>query len=306
MNIIYPLTVTTAMVKAGTTIVAEDSTPAWVTGTNYTIGTEVHVVATHKVYRDAVGGVSSVSPELAPLRWGKGIRPTNRWAPFDWYADTKATATGSLTYVLQPGYFNALGLYGLVGDGYAVTVKDAPGGTVMFSQSGALEDAPLDWYEWLFAPVVPLTQLVFTDIDISPTAELTVTISSSTGGTVGLGMLTLGDYLSLMVSEGEVEGVEQGCTLEPITNSYVDFDEYGALTIQRRPAATNLRAQIVLHRNSARYAVWVLRKVMDTPVAVVLADEAGLEDLTTFGLINATVAYRKRQVDINATIKGIM
>ena len=40
MNILQPITITDDMIGAGTSL-AEDTTPAWVSGTSYTVGQEV-------------------------------------------------------------------------------------------------------------------------------------------------------------------------------------------------------------------------------------------------------------------------
>lgn len=99
MNFINPITVTAAMIGAGTTL-SEDSTTAWAAYTA-AVGDYRHVVSTHRVYRCAVAGASATSPELDPTVW-VDTRPTNKWAPFDIYTSTAATGTTSFTYVLTP------------------------------------------------------------------------------------------------------------------------------------------------------------------------------------------------------------
>ena len=135
MNIIRPIAITDAMVGAGTTV-PEDPTPAWVSGTSYLVGNEVHLPSTHRVYRCGVATSSSTPPNTAIANW-TDVRPTNRWAAFDVYTSTKTTGTTSLTFVLSPGYFNALALYGVTADSYSIVVKDAPGGTTARPSTGA-------------------------------------------------------------------------------------------------------------------------------------------------------------------------
>jgi hypothetical protein len=129
MNILTPLTITGAMILAGTTIAEPDaSETAWVSAGTYTVGQERIRTTTHRVYEcvQASSGRTAL-PEVDTAYWLEK-RPTKRWAPFDSYTSTAASGTTSMTYVLQPGYFNALAMYGLIGTSAAITVKDAPAG----------------------------------------------------------------------------------------------------------------------------------------------------------------------------------
>ena len=301
MNIIKPITITSAMFS---TALAEDPTTAWVSGTTYAVGNERHVVATHRVYKDAVGGASTISPELDPTRWAD-MRPTNKWAPFDIYTNTKASTVTSLTYVLTPGYFNAVALYGLVGTQYSVILKDAPGGAVIFSQSGQLSEAPLNWYEYLFGTPKPISKLIFSDLPIRPQAELTLTISAATGEPVGVGMIVCGDYVSL-VGSGDWGGTQYGASAEPVTYSYIKTNDDGTTTIVKRHSATNLRCTVSMPRDQADAVLQSLQDVLDVPVAWVATNAPGYLGLTTFGIGSAQMAYDSFGVaNLTITVKGL-
>lgn len=303
MNIITPITITDAMIGAGTTL-SEDSTSAWTSGT-YAVGDLRHVVATHRVYKCAVAGSSTVSPELDPTRW-VDMRPTNKWAPFDIYTSTAATGTTSFTYVLSPGYFNAVALYGLTGGSYSLTVKDAPGGSTIYSSSGYLLDDPLGWYEYLFASPKYIKKLVFTDIPIRPTAELTLTITAATGQPVGLGMLVVGDYRSL-AGGGEWGGGLHGSSAEPITYSYINTADDGTTSIVRRNAATNLRVTVAMPREEADAVLQAMQDVLDTPVAWIASSKVGYRGLTTFGLGSGSMSYDSFDIaTLTINVKGLV
>lgn len=303
MNIITPITITDAMIGAGTTV-AEDPTPAWVSGAAYTVGQEVHLASTHRVYRCAADTSGTLAPNTAITVWSD-MRPTNRWAPFDQYTSTAATATTSLTYVLKPGFFNALALYGLVGVSYAVTVKDAPGGAVVYSRTGAFFEDPDGWYEYLFGILKPLDKLVLTGMPLRPDAELTVTITAASGAKVALGMLVVGDFKSLL-GGAYWGGAERGSSAEPITYSYIRTEEDGTTTIRRRHSATNLRVQVVMPIQSADYALNAIREVLDVPVAVVSTTARHHTGLTTFGLVSGGVSYDGPLARANIIVKGLI
>lgn len=273
------------------------------------IGDQVIRTQTHRRYRSVkalTAAENVVAPELAPDVW-QDIGPTNRWAPFDIYANTRATGTGALTYVLKPGFFNSLALYGLVGTQYSVTVKDAPSGSTMYSRTGFLADDPDGWYEYLFITPTPRQQIVLAGIPIRATAEVTITITSGVGQPVGIGMIVVGDMDSLIGAGAEWGGVEHGASAEPTSYSYIHTDEYGQTRIVRRHAATNLRCSIKLPRRYADSALQKIRAVLDQPVAVIASDKPGFAGLNVFGLISsAPVSYDSFNVaSIEFTVKGL-
>lgn len=302
MNIISPITIADANLSSST--LAEDSTAAWTSAT-YAAGDLRHVVTTHRVYKCAVAGSSTVSPELDPTRW-VNLRPTNKWAPFDVYTSTQAVGTTSFTYVLLPGYFNAIYLAGLTGASYTVTVKDAPGGTVIFTATGFLSDDPIGWYEYLFSPIKPRRALVFRDIPTRPNAELTITIAAAASAAVGLGLCVVGDYRSLF-GTGAFGGPLAGATAEPITYSYIKTADDGTVTIVKRTAATNLRVNVAMPREEADAVLQSIQVVLDVPVAWITTDKAGYAGLTTFGLGSGSLSYDSPAVaNLSIVVKGLI
>jgi hypothetical protein len=303
MNIISPITITSAMIGAGTTL-AEDTTSAWTSAT-YVVGDERHVVATHRVYKCAVAGSSTISPELDPTRW-VDKRPTNKWAPFDIYTSTAAATVTTMTYVLTPGYFNALALYGLTGSQYTLTIKDATGGTVIYTKSGFLYADPLGWYEYLFGVLKITNKLVFTGIPIRPASEITLTITAASGQPVGLGMLIAGDYVSLS-GAGSWGGAQYGASAEPVTYSYIKTNDDGTTQIVKRHSATNLRVTIAMPREEADAVLQSVQSVLDVPVAWIATDAAGYAGLTTFGIGSGSMKYDSFNIaNFDITVKGLI
>ena len=291
------------MLGAGTTL-AEDSTAAWTSAT-YAVGDERHVVATHRVYKCALAGSSTISPQLDPTRW-LDKRPTNKWAPFDIYTSTAAATVTTMTYVLTPGYFNSIALYGLTGSQYSLSVKDATGGTVIYSKSGFLYADPVGWYEYLFGALKITNKLVFTDIPIRPAAELTITITNAAGQPVGLGLVAAGDYLSLS-GDGVFGGAQYGASAEPVTYSYIKTLEDGTTQIVKRHSATNLRVTISMPREEADAVLQSMQNVLDVPVAWVATDARGYAGLTTFGIGSGSMRYDSFNIaNFDISVKGLV
>jgi len=55
------------------------------------------------------------------------VRPSNRMAAFDPELDTVTRALGEITYVLRPGFFTGLGIWGMAGDQFSVVIRNKPG-----------------------------------------------------------------------------------------------------------------------------------------------------------------------------------
>ncbi len=309
MNFIKPITITSAMIAAGTSI-AEPAAgeTAWVSGATYALDAEVIRATTHRRYvaKQAHTGRSQL-PEQDGAYW-TDVGPTQRWAPFDQYVSTGASSTTSLTYVLRPGYVNAMSLYGLVGTSISITLKDEPGGTTIYSQSGPLFDDPAGWYEYLFIQPSPITKLSRSNLPIRPDAELTITVSAASGQPVGIGMIVLGDLVDLVGDLSEFGGTEYGAQAEPVTFSYIKTDDFGETTIVRRSAATSMSAKIVLPAKNADDALRLIQDVLDVPVAwIALPGNPKYKVLNVFGLGSARVSYENYSMArIDLTVKGMI
>ena len=304
MNILTPLTITDAMILAGTTIAEPDaSETAWVSAGAYSLGQERIRSTTHKVYECVQASTGRTAlPEVDTAYWLEK-RPTKRWAPFDSYTSTAASGTASMTYVLQPGYFNALGMYGLVGTSAAITVKDAPGGATIYSNTVSLLENPLGWWEFLFLPVRQIGKIILTNIPIRPTAELTITL---TGASVAIGMINVGDYKSL-IGDGDWGGTQYGASAEPVSYSYIKTNADGTTTIVRRNAATSMRASIILPRDQADYALACVQDVLDVPVSWVATDANGFTGLNVFGLGSGSLSYDSFNIaTLDLSVKGMI
>ena len=291
MNVLIPLTITEAMLRSGTSI-AEPAAGevVWTSGGTYTVGQYRIRTQTHRVYKCVQDhSARTVPPEDDPAYW-QDWDPTQRHAPFDPYTSTATQTTGSITLVLQPGFFNAISLYGMLGTSLSVVVKDSPGGTIIYSQTTDLYEQARGLYELLFSPLRQLTQLARRGIEISPTAELTVTIDSGSGDPVELGMLNIGDFAPLI---GETEfrqaqfgGTEYGAAAQPKTYSYIKFDADGTVEIKRRGSATDLRGSCVIPQEQADSAVALIQSVLDKPVSCIATTAQGYDYLNVFGLLS--------------------
>ena len=307
--VLVPTTITAAMLSSSTAVEPGAGETAWAAGTSYAIGQEAILTSTHKVYTNLLGGVNATSPELALTgatpRWLE-TRPTNLWAAFDGQIVTQTALVTPLTYVMTPGLFNAIAIYGLDGSNIAITVKDAPGGSVVYSYSASLIAPPVDYYDYYFGVIRPLTKVLVSGITPYANPEVTITITSGAGVTVKAGMIAFGNLRSLVSVEG-TGGTQYGAKAKPTTNSYIGKDIYGNVKIIRRSSATDMDIQVVVPVADTDLVLASLQQVLDVPAAWIGSDLPNYSGLNVFGLASGDVTYTNQtHSTITINVKGFI
>lgn len=293
MKFLRPKDITDAMITSAT-IAAPDvagGETEWVASGSYALGVERTHTPTRQVYECVAAHTGiSTTPDQDPTRW-KAKRPMNKYALLDGYVNTKSLGPSPLTYVIRPGFMNSLLIYGAVGAAVHVVYRATAGGTVLVDRTVSLIEGALGWYEYFFGEPRILNKLVMRDFPIRPDPELTITFTGT--GSVGCGMLALGDFVPLAsVLPG---GTQFGAKAEPITFSYIKFEADGTVKIVRRGSATNLRFTVFLGDLDGDAALQKVQSILDVPVAVVASDLPGYDGLNTFGLVSASLSYDSKK-----------
>lgn len=305
MKIIVPYEITPAMILTGTTVAEPASSEtAWVSGGTYVAGDMRIRAETHRVYKCAadISG-SSTPPEDDPLHW-VDIGPTLLWAPFDYYQSTKALAPSALTYVLEPGYFNALAMYGI--QGQSVDIHMEAGGVVYHDETVFMVQDPEGWYEYLFLPVRGVDKLTRTNLPIKPGMQLSITVhNTDVVAQAGLGTLIVGDLFDF--TAGQLGGTLWGAEAQPVTYSYIDTDEFGETKIVKRRSATDLQCSVLVPTGQADVALAKLQSLLDIPVACIPTTAKYAQGLSIYGLITtAPVRWENHHfATIEFTVKGL-
>lgn len=255
---------------------------AWVTGTTYTAGVYIIDTVSHLVYQDGVGGVSNVAPRNAPVRWGTGVRPTNKWALADKYKSTRTVSASPLEVTLRPGAVADVVLFGLDGVSTARLEQwDAPSGTKVYDEeiSGVGWGGDL-WVSYYFDMPFTKDRMDFRGLVLSSTNEIKLTLTGE--ASVGLGILAVGRYenIGLTIS---------GASANPVDYSRITVNEFGDTTIVRGRVATDLRADVLIDRSAAAGAKRIIDRLAGKPCVVSLNDLPHDEYLSTFGLVSAEV-----------------
>lgn len=255
---------------------------AWVTGTTYTAGAYVIDTVSHMVYQDGAGGASSVAPRLAPVRWGTGVRPTNKWALADQYKSTRTVSASPLVVTLRPGAVADVVLFGIDGVSSARLEQwDSPGGTKVkdIEISGVGWSGDL-WVSYYFDMPFTKDRMDFRGLVLSSTTELKLTITGEAD--VALGILAAGRYESLGLTI-------HGATASPVNYSRITVNDFGDTTIIPGRVATDLRAEVICDRSAATRAKRLMDGMAGKPCVLSLSDLPQDEYLSTFGLVSADV-----------------
>lgn len=291
---------------------AEDTNPAWSSGTTYnTLGQRVYSATTHRVYENLKTDSSNVNKDptvLANQATAAGVGtywldvgPTNKYAAFDGLVNTQLSAASPVVIVMKPGAFNGFALLGVDADTLTVTVKDATGGNVIWSQpSLPMEGSmPGDYYEYFYDRFKPLTRYTATGIDPYGASEITITLTKATGN-VKLGMLAIGDMRPLGIPQRDA-------TVDPVDYSRIKTDGYGGLQVKKGPTATNMRITAKMEIEDANTIKDTIDQVMGIPCLVVGSKAKLYEWMTTFGLVTASITpqdypYVTMTVNVRGTI----
>lgn len=297
-------------VTSGGVELAEDPSDAWVSTETYIAGERVHLVSTHRVY-EATGatGNTNKNPSLPVNQFNAAgvatfwieVGPTNRTAMFDGLISSETVADSPLTFTLTPGAFNGFALFGIDADSYSVTVKDQPGGDVIYGEPiTALEGSkPADYYEYFFDRFKPLKQFVRTGIEMYGDSEISITLSKSSGQ-VRLGMFAIGDMKPIGIPQRDA-------VVSPGGFTYFKQDAFGNATVKKRPNATSMSISCVMPIENANAVKADIDSISATPVVVVGSEAALYEWMTTFGLVTADITpVPYPDATIKLSVKGFI
>lgn len=305
-KLLIPTPITGSMLASSTVAEPAAGETAWASGGTYAVGDYRVSTTAHRIYsctRDHAG--RTTAPENDAGYWNDE-GPSNRWAMFDNEVSTQTLdASGTYTVVLRPGNVSALAIYKIAGTSATITIKDAPGGTVVYTQTFDLSEPPLDWYDWAFGRIKPLDRLVVDGLVPYYDCEATITITNGSSP-AGAGMFIVGDMVSLL-GESTFGGTQYGATVEPVTFSYISTDEFGTTSIKRRKATTDMRISVALEQTEADYAISVVQSVLDVPCAVIATTSAIHQSYNVFGLVSGSYsADSYRMGTFNLYVKGMI
>jgi hypothetical protein len=305
VRVMVPIDVKANMIKAGTSIPEPDTSKgevAWAPSANQVVANERTYSGSIWLCKLAHAG-RTTTPDLDVLYWTK-LGPTNRMAPFDDYSNTKVVGVGTMTYVVQPGFLNGLAVYGMEGAAYSIVVRNGPGGAVLRSWGGDLYSQATGLYELLYSPLLPTEQLSFDDIPLSPSAEVTITVTTAPGGRVAIGTIKMGDWRQF-IENGMPGGTRHGAESTRKSRTLREYNADGTYKIVRRSSSRDVNCSIAVHPDQAMQADAILGEVEDLAVPFEASGLPKYGYLNTLGFVTGSVRADSSGVtSINLKVEG--
>jgi len=284
VSFIRPLTIVPSMITSTTAVTKLPAEGEWSAMGTYTKGQVVFRTAVGRRFENKIPGMNGNLPEEDRERW-YDLGATDQTTMFDAEVSSESIAPDVLTTVFRPGAFNAGWLLKLTGTSLTFTVKDAPGGATVFTETISLEDSqPDDYWEHLFDPYRPRTEYLVTGLEPYMSCEVTVSIAFP-GSVARCGMASLGDLVS-------VGGLAlTGATAEPKSYSRIVTDERGKTSIETGKSALDLTGSCLVALDVADTVVDALRSTLGVPCPWILTDSQNMRSLRGFGLGTFKLTY---------------
>ncbi|WP_313075879.1 hypothetical protein [Melaminivora sp.] len=304
-RVMVPVKIMPAMIAAGTTV-AEPNVAggevAWVSGAAYAVNdVRTHQGAKWSCVRAHTG---RTTPPPADLSYWLRKGPSDRMAPFDDYASTKARGQGTVSFVLTPGFVTGVSVYGPEGAAYAITARSTPGGPVIREKHGDLFAQAAGFWELLFAPLPALEKVSLDGIPLAPNAEITVTVTAPANGAVAVGDIKVGDWRQL-IGDADWGGVEYGAEAERKSYTYRRDNDDGTYDIVPRGNARNVTCRIVIDAEQAMYADAILGEIINVAVPFEASGLPRYGYLNTLGFVSGGIrADTWGTTSLNLSIKG--
>lgn len=314
MNILLPITITQAMIAAGTNIPSVDpdvGEVAWISGTNYAVG-DRRVDAGYN-YECVQAVTSAPQNTYAPSdvrsakHWLKDEgAPSNRMAPFDEYVFTKARRLGSIKYVLTPPFFNGLAMYGAESDNVEITLRDEVGGTVLVSKSREMWEQAYGEWEYLFGNLQKTTKYTSAGLPMRPAAELEIVLSRNVPTVEAeLGYLSVGQWQTLLAPLNNIPGTQYGAEVTPRSYSYFKRNDDGTYTRRKGRVAKVITASVLIDSRDAPRVAALLEKIIDIPVAIEASSLPKYGHISTVGFVTGSVVSESWGVSrVNFKVDG--
>jgi hypothetical protein len=263
----------------------------WSSGATYAKNARVIRTATHRVYRDAVGGVSSIAPNVDVTRWiDEG--PTNRWAWADGRSNTKSVDTSPLTIAFTPGSISAIGLSGMEGVATVrVEVRDTTGGELVYDQYHSARDfgGHSPWWSWFFIKPMYVSKMLIDGLPPYPECEVRLTFTGY-GPSVSVGSIMPGNWLSM-------GGVEYGISCKPRDYSYSVTDEWGNSIDRPGETTQDLSCSAAFYTGQANSVHRAITRLLGRPAFFVPDPQNKYAYLMTSGVIkSASIAPRDPKI----------
>jgi len=264
---------------------------AYDAGTAYAAADRVQDNTAHMIYQSVQA--ANTGHALTDTDWWIPVSANNVWAPFDDEIGTTSETLSPNVYVLRPGGTGGLGMFDIAARTAQVIMKDAPGGTTVYTRDIDLDASIIESiYEWFFVEWEPQTDVVLTDLPEQFTAcELTVTLTA-TSGMAGIGVMKPGVVIG-------IGNTKMGAKVGIVSYTKKTRNDFGNLTIVRRTNSKKNTLAVVTEKSRFN-RVYRTLKALDGVLCVFIGTRrAGFDPLLIYGF------YVDFSIDIEYTSKHL-
>lgn len=225
-------------------------------------GTHTATAHIHRLYESLAAANTGNRPAISADKW-QDIGPTNKWAMFDTYRNTRTWAASPATFVVAPGdrADTIVGL-GLLADTVTVTVTVTEGDEEVEIYSATEELLTRDVYDiwdYFFGPVEQKTFFYRDDLPLFSAAKITFSATRAVGP-VGIGDLHLG--VGAFLGSAQYEAESDALNFSEVKRA-INGD---AAFIKRRSVPTT--SQVAFFKKALTRRLVRLRDALNAEVAV--------------------------------------
>lgn len=271
MRLVQPEAVTPASLISSN--VPEDDYPAWAEG-EYKQGERV--IYEHRIYEVLAETTADKPPDgllTHPPSW-LDVGATNRWRMFDDKIGTQTKQLGSIDVDLRlSGVVNSIAVLNAAGRSITVRMTDPIDGVVYERETSLVDAGVTNWYDYYFAPIPKVTDIVLTDLPAYGTADLQIEVSAGAED-AAVGHVVIGRLRDIGVA---LHGTSVGI----IDYSRKTTDEFGNTAVVERGFSKRAEFDVVVDTEHLGMVQRLLASIRATPVLWI--GEGTMEETILFG-----------------------
>ena len=298
MKVIRPITITPAKVLSST---ATEVYSEWSSAITYNTGDRVIYV--DNIYESLKANNLNKIPKDTPTDWLL-VGATNKMSMFDTQVMSQTTETETLSVSFAPGStFNTIAFLNIQGNVISASVKDAPGGTEVYSESIQLDNSTesvIDWYTYFFEEFDYRSEVVFSGIPPYATGVVDVTITSGAGEVVAIGSTSVGSVIDL----GDTQyGLNYGIR----DYSVKETNEFGNTKFAVRAYSKRMSPVLMTANTRLNYVTKTLENLRATPTVFIGTDDPKFPT-TIYGFLkdwNLEISYPNHSM-ISIEVDGLI
>lgn len=300
MKLIRPVTITDSVLVASN--VLENDYAEWLVGTTYSIGNEVIVLSTHRIYESLTDTNVGNDPTTDDGTNWLNTGATNRWKAFDNTISDQTTNTTSITYELDPSSLvNAIAMFNLDATDVDITVTDPVEGVVYNENVSLLDNSAVEnWWGYFFEPIVRKSEFVKFDLPNYASATVDLSINTNTGDTAKVGQIVIGNQKTLGLTT-------YGTTISIQDYSTKDTDTFGNVIITERRFAQLVDYDVKLATSTVRDVQKTLANFRATPIVYSGTEDGTYGDLVygyyrNFGINISTPSFSDATIEVEGLV----